>query len=246
MVEKWKQWQTLFSWIPKSLQMVCSHETKRRLLLGRKAMTNIDSILKSRDMTLPTKVHLVKAMVFPVVMYGCESLTIKKAECQRIDAFELWGWRRLLRVLWTARQSNLILNDQEFRNSFLNIHWKDWCWSRNSNTLATWCKELTHWKKPWCWQRFKVGGERDDRGRDGWMASLTRWTQVWVNSRNWWWTGRPGVLQSMGLQRVGHDWATELRDDLPTATSRKLLQRPVKTLVIIYKSCIYRYTVENA
>ena len=85
----------------------CSHEIKRRLLLGRKAMTNLDSILKSRDITLSTKVHLVKAMVFPVVMYGCESWTIKKAECQRIDAFELWCWRRLLRVPWTARRSNL-------------------------------------------------------------------------------------------------------------------------------------------
>ena len=84
----------------------CSHEIKRRLLLGRKAMINLDSILKSRDFTLPTKVHLVKAMVFPVVMYGCENWTIKKAECQRIDAFELWCWRRLLRVPWTARRSN--------------------------------------------------------------------------------------------------------------------------------------------
>ena len=84
----------------------CSHEIKRRLLLGRKVMTNLDSILKSRDISLPTKVHLVNAMVFPVVMYGCESWTIKKAECQRIDAFELWFWRRLLRVLWTARRSN--------------------------------------------------------------------------------------------------------------------------------------------
>ena len=84
----------------------CSHEIKRCLLLGRKAMTNLDSILKSRDITLPTKVHLVKATVFPVVMYGCESWTIKKAECQRIDAFELWSWGRLLRVLWTARRSN--------------------------------------------------------------------------------------------------------------------------------------------
>ena len=83
----------------------CSHEIKRRLLLGRKAMTNLDSILKSRDLTLPTKVHLVKAMVFPVVVYGCESWTIKKAECQRIDAFELWCWRRLLRIPWTARRS---------------------------------------------------------------------------------------------------------------------------------------------
>ena len=84
----------------------CSHEMKRRLLLGRKVMTNLDSILKSRDITLPTKLHLVKAMVFPVVMYGCESWTVKKAECQRIDAFELWCWRRLLRVAWTARRPN--------------------------------------------------------------------------------------------------------------------------------------------
>ena len=84
----------------------CSHKIKRRLLLGRKVMTNLDSILKSRDSTLPTKVHLVKAMVFPVVMYGCESWTVKKAESQRIDAFELWCWRRLLRVPWTARKSN--------------------------------------------------------------------------------------------------------------------------------------------
>ena len=94
----------------------CSHESKRCLLLGRKAMTNLDSVLKSRDIILPTKVHLVKAMVFPVVMYECKSWTIKKAEHQRIDAFELWCWRRLLRVPWTARRSN---------QSVLNIHWKD-------------------------------------------------------------------------------------------------------------------------
>ena len=97
-----------FFWAPKSLQMVtdCSHEIKRHLLLGRKAMTSLDSILKSRDITLSTKVSLVKAMVFPVVMYGCESWTIKKAETQRIDAFELWCWGRLLRVPWTGRRSN--------------------------------------------------------------------------------------------------------------------------------------------
>ena len=106
MRKQWKQWQTLFFWAPKSLQMDCSHEIKRRLLLGRKVMTNLDSILKSNDITLPTKVCLVKAMVFPVVMYGCESWTIKKAEHCRIDAFELWCWRRLLRVPWTARRSN--------------------------------------------------------------------------------------------------------------------------------------------
>ena len=92
--------------------------------------------------------------------------------------------------------------------SVLNIHWKDWCWS--SNTLATWCKELSHWKRPWCWERLKVGGEGDDRGWDVWMASLTQWTWVWVSSGSWWWTGKPGVLQSMGLQRVRHDWVTEL------------------------------------
>ena len=94
-------------WAPKSLQMVtASHEIKRRLLLGRKVMTNLDSMLESRDITLPTKVYLVKAMIFPVVMYGCKSWTVKKAECRRIDAFELWYWRSLLRVPWTARRSN--------------------------------------------------------------------------------------------------------------------------------------------
>ena len=94
--------------------------------------------------------------------------------------------------------------------SILNIHWKDWCWSWNSNTLATWCKELTHWKRPWCWERLKAGGEGDDRGWDGWMASPTQWTWVWVASGSWWWTGKPGVLWSMGSQRVGHNWVTEL------------------------------------
>ena len=88
--------------------------------------------------------------------------------------------------------------------------WKDWCWSWNSNTLATWCKELTHWKRPWCWERLRAGREGNDRGWDGWMASPTQWTWVWVNSRSWWWTGRTGMLQSMGSQRVWHDWATEL------------------------------------
>ena len=92
----------------------------------------------------------------------------------------------------------------------LNIHWKDWCWSWNSNTLATWCEELTYWKRPWCWERLKEGGERDDRGWDGWMASPTQWTWIWVNFRSWWWSGRPGILQSMGSQRVRHNWVTEL------------------------------------
>ena len=107
MGKQWKQCQTLFLGAPKSLQMViAAKKLKRCLLLGRKVMTNLGSILKSRDITLPTKVRLVKSMYFPVVMYGCESWTIEKAECQTIDAFELWCWRRLLRVPWTARRSN--------------------------------------------------------------------------------------------------------------------------------------------
>ena len=101
-----------------------------------------------------------------------------------------------------------------WRKSVLNIHWKDWCWSWNSNTLATWCEELTLLKRPWCWERLDMEGEGDDRGWDGWMASLTQWIWVWVNSRSWWWTGRPGVLQSVGSQRVGHNWATELNQPL--------------------------------
>ena len=94
------------------------------------------------------------------------------------------------------------------RGSVLGVHWKDWCWSWNSNTLATWCEDLTHLKRPWCWERLRAGGEGDDRRWDGWMASLTQWTWVWVNSGSWWWTGRPGMLQFMGSQRVRQDWAT--------------------------------------
>jgi len=97
-----------------------------------------------------------------------------------------------------------------WRRSVLGVHWKDWCWSWNSSTLATSCEELTHWKRLWCWEGLRAGGEGDDRGWDGWMASPTQWTWVWVNSGSWWWTGRPGVLRFMGSQRVGHDWATEL------------------------------------
>ena len=95
-----------------------------------------------------------------------------------------------------------------YRRSALGFLWKDWCW--NSNTLATWWEELTHLKRPWCWERLRAGGVGDDRGWNGWMVTPTQWTWVWVNSGSWWWTGRPGVLQFMGLQRVGRDWATEL------------------------------------
>ena len=178
----------------------CSHEIKRHLLLGRKVMTNLDSILRSRDIALPTKVRLVKAMGFPVVMYGFESWTVKKAEHWRIDAFELWCWR-LLRVPWTARRSNQSISKFSPECSLEGLMLK--------LKVQYWCKELTHLKRPWCWERLKAG-EGDDRGWDGWMASLTQWTWVWVNSGSWWWTGRTCMLQSMGSQRVGHNWATEL------------------------------------
>ena len=118
----------------------CSHEIKRRLLLGKKVLINLDSMLKSINITLPTKVHLVKAMFFPVVMYGCETWTVRKAEHQRMDAFELWCWRRLLRVPWTARSSNQSI----LKGTVPNIHCKNWCWDKNSNNLVTWHKELTH------------------------------------------------------------------------------------------------------
>ena len=143
---------------------------------------------------------------FLVIMYGCESWTVKKAERRRIDAFELWCWRRLLRVPWTARRSKQsILKEISPGCSLEGMMLK-----LKLRYLATWCEELTHWKRPWCWERLRAGGEGDERGWDGWMASPTQSTWVWVNSGSWWRTRRPGVLHFMGSQRVGHDWATEL------------------------------------
>ena len=159
-------------------------------------MTNLDSILKSRDITLQTKVCLVKATVFPVVMYGCKSWTIKKAEHWRIDAFELWCWRRLLRVSWTTRRSNQsILNEISLEYSLERLMLK-----LKLQYFGHLMQITDSLKRPWCWERLKAGGEGDGRGWDSWMVSPTQWTWVWVNSRNWWWTGRPDVLQSMGLQ----------------------------------------------
>ena len=111
-------------------------------------------------------------------------------------------WRRLLRVPWTARRSNQSI----LKEISPGVLWKEWCQSWNSSTLATSCEEVTHW----CYKGLGAGGEGDVRGWDGWMASPTRWTWVWVNSASWWWTERPGMLQFMGSQRVGHDWASEL------------------------------------
>ena len=124
----------------------------------------------------------------------------KEDKVRKNCSFKLWCWGRLLRVLWTARSNQSILKE---------IHWKDWCWSWRSSALAAWHEELTHWKRPWCWEWLKASGEEGSRGWDGQMASPTQWTWVWANSRRQWRAGKPGVLQSMGWQRLGHDLVTE-------------------------------------
>ena len=184
----------------------CSHEIKRRLILGRKVMNNLYSILKSRDITFPTKVRLVKALVFPLVKYGWESWTIKKAECWRIEAFELWCWRRLLRFPCSARRSNQSILKEispEYLLEGLMLKLK-------LQYFGHLMQKPDSLEKTLMLGRLKAEGEGDDRGWDGWMASPTQWTWVWVSSGNLWWTGKPGMLQSMGSQRVRHDWATEL------------------------------------
>ena len=168
-------------------------------------MTNLGSILKSRNITLLTNVLLVKAMVFPVVMYGCKSWSIKKAECQRIDAFELWCWRRLLRVPWRAMRSNQSILKEispEYLLEGLMLKQK-------IQYFGPLCKELTHLKRLWCWKRLKAGGEEDSTGQNGWMAWPNQWTRVKATLGRWWRTDKPGVLQSMGLQGVGYNWLTE-------------------------------------
>ena len=157
-------------------------------------MTNLDRVLKSRDIILLTKVHLVKAMVFLVIMYGCESWTIKKLRAKDLMLLNCGVGEDA----WDAFEQQRDPTSPSSRRSVLGVYGKDWCWSWNSNTLATWCRELTQLKKPWCCKRLRAGGERDDRGWDEWMTSPTQWRWVWVNSRSWWWTGRPGMLWSMG------------------------------------------------
>ena len=189
-----------------------SHEIKKGLLLGRKVMTNLDNILKGRDITLPTKVRLVKAMVFPVVMHRCESWTVKKAECWKIDAFELWWWRRLLRVPWTARRSNQSVL-KEISPGY------SWRTDAEAETPILWPPHAKSWLIEETLMLGEIGGRRK-RGRQrmtsldviSWMASLTWWAWVCVNSGSWWWKGRPGVLRFMGSQRVGRDWVSELTD----------------------------------
>ena len=162
-----------------------------------------DAIQPSHPLSSPSPPSLSLSkhlLVFPVVMYGCENWTIKKAECRRIDAFKLWCWRRLLRVPCKEIQPVHPKGNQ----SWVFIGRTD-VEAETPIFLATWCEELTHLKRPWCWERLRAGGEGDNRGWDGWMASQTQWRWIWVNSGSWWLTGRPGVLRFMGSQRVGHD-----------------------------------------
>ena len=178
-------------------------------------MTNLNSILKSSDITLPTKVHIVKATVFSIVMYGCESWTIKKAESQRIDSFELWCWIRLLRVPWTEERSNQsILKEISLEYSLEGLmlklklqHFGHLMWRGNSL------------EKTLILGKMKAGAEGEDRGCDGWMASLTQWTWIWASSRRWWRTEKPGVLQSVGSQRVRRDWVTKQQQKALSAVS---------------------------
>ena len=181
MRKHWKQWQTWFSWAPNH---DCSHEIRRHLLLGRKAVTNLDSIVKNREVTLPSKVCTVKAVVFPVVMYGCESWTINKAKHQRNDAFNC-GVGENSWVPWTARRSNqLILKEinPEYSLEGLMLKLKLWYFGHLM-------QRATHWKRPWCWERLRTKGDKGFRGWNGWMASLMHRTWIWANSGRWWGTG---------------------------------------------------------
>ena len=200
MGKQWKQWETSFLGSKITADDNCSHEIKRCLLLGRKAMTNLDGVWKSRDITLPTKVHLIKARVFPVVIYGYECSIVMKVECWRTDAFELWRWRRHLRVPWTARKSNKsILKEIKPVNPSGNqlCTFIGRCCS--SNSLAAWCKELTLRKRLRCW-------ERKGRKRRGWQSM--RWLDDIPNSMDMSWANS-GRCEGQGSLVCCSPWRSQ-------------------------------------
>ena len=168
-------------------------------------MTNLDSIFENRHITLPTKACTAKPMVFPVVMYRYKSWTIKKAEHQRTDAFKLWCGEDS----WESLGLQGDQTKQSYRKKTLNIHRKDWCWSWSTITFATWCKEPTHWKRPWCQERLKAGGEGDDRGWMRWLDSIINSMDMNLSKPQDTVEDRGAWLQSMRSQRVGHNLATE-------------------------------------
>ena len=206
MGRQWKQCQTLFWGSPKiTAYGDCSHEIKRCLLLGRKVMTNQDSILKAETLLYQQR------SIWSRLWFSSGHVWMWELDCE-----ESWvpkNWYFWIVVLEKTLESPLDCKDPQ------PVHPKgdqSWVFIGNTDaeaetgTLATWCKELIHWKRDWCWEGLGAGGEGDDKGWDGWMASLTRWAWVWVDSGSLWWSGRPGVLWFMGSQRVGHDWEAEL------------------------------------
>ena len=197
MGKQWKQWQTIFLGSKITGDGDCSHEIKRQLLLGRKAMTNLDSILKTETLLCWQRPYSQS--------YGFSSSHIWMWELNHKEGWVPKNWcfqtvvlEKTLRVPWTSKRSNQSIPKE------INPEY-----SLEGLMLATWCEELTYWKRPWCWERLKAGEEGDDRGQVGWMISLIQRTWIWASSRRWKRTGKPDVLQSMESQRDGHDWVTE-------------------------------------
>ena len=184
----------------------CNPVIKRHLLLRRKAMPNLDSILKIRDLTLPTNISS-QSSVF-------SSIHVCIWEFDYKESWSLKNWSLYTVVLEKTFESPLDCKETKPVNpkgiQSLNIHLKDWCWSWSSNTLTIWCKELTHWKRPWCWERLNVRAERNDRGWDGWSVSPVWWMWIWTSPGSCWWTGKPSIVQYVGSQRVRHKWVTEV------------------------------------
>ena len=212
MVKQWKQWETLFWGLQNHCKWCLQPWNWKTLAPWKKSYDKPSQHIKKQRHHLANKGPSSQG-------YGFSSSRVWMWELDYKESWALKNW-----CFWTVVLKKTLESPLDYKEIqpvhpkgklVLNIHWEDWCWSWNSNTLAHWCEELTHWKRPWCWERLKVGEEGDNRGWDGWMAPLTRWTWVWASSGSWWWTGRPGMLQSVGLQSQTHmsDW-TELINPL--------------------------------